>query len=226
MGWWREESYREDEEQKPLFLPKNRTEQTDNSPGCGGAGAAGTGTRAAAAAGSAARCSKAAMAARLYASLVDRAPSSGELNFSSWTRTVARKRGEWSGPSRVCSYTGGAHRRCWHISCSRDLNIFAARSACWSLLRLKWLGFLAAAENCSGLDSMGLTNVGCLASVLSALARVAGWLPSRFLAALPFQWRERCRGWCLCRAPPPWLKSAPYLRSDEFEEHVDVSMSV
>jgi hypothetical protein len=44
------------------------------------------------------------------------------------TTTVARKRGVWAGPSRVGSYIGGAHRRFWHSSCSRDLNICAI---CW-----------------------------------------------------------------------------------------------
>jgi hypothetical protein len=88
-----------------------------NSPGAGG-GRAGE-------AGSAERLWKAAMEARLCASLADRAPSSGDRNSTPLTATVARKSGTWSGPSRVSLNTGGAHRRCWHSSCSRDLCISA-----------------------------------------------------------------------------------------------------
>jgi hypothetical protein len=67
------------------------------------------------------------MAARSWAFLAVSAPasSSGEWNSVPLTATVALNLGVWDGPSRWTVYVGGAHRRCWHSSCSRDLNILS-----------------------------------------------------------------------------------------------------
>lgn len=71
------------------------------------------------------RWSKAALAAMLCASLADRAASSGVRNSTPLTETVAPKSGAWARPAHRWVYSGGAHRRCWHSSCSRDLYILA-----------------------------------------------------------------------------------------------------
>jgi hypothetical protein len=97
----------------------------------------------------------------------------------------------WSGPSRVCSYAGGAHRRRWHSSCSRDLNICAQSAP--GLCSDQGV-FLTAVENCSPARfdwTREVTSVGCLSPLSSPLLSSALWgsrlLPSRLL---PFRSTE------------------------------------